>query len=135
MYIGLVNLLIASSQRIVLSVLMTLLSNEPDMNVVGQAQSAPDLPAQVKATRPDLVLVEWGLLVRSAADTINALHRLTPPPIVMVYGRQPDWSQAALAAGADAFVWEGKGPKALLTTTRKLWWETRYAQRPNTDDL
>ena len=122
-----VNLIIASSQRIVRSALATMLSNTPDMTVVGQAQSTADLLAQAKATRPDLMLVGWGLLDGSAADTIHALHRLTPPPKVIVYGRQPKWSQEALAADADAYFWEGEGPKALLTIIRKLWLEAKYA--------
>ena len=115
-----VNLLIASSQEIVRSALTTLVSNAPDMTVVGQAQSTTDLLAQAKATGPDLVLVGWGLLIGSAADTIHTLQRLTPPPIVIVFGRQPKWSQEALAADADAFFWEGEGPKVLLTIIRKL---------------
>ena len=126
--LGVVRILIASPQRIVGSVLGTLLSNEPDMMVVGQAQSANDLLAQAKATHPDLVLVEWSLLDRTEAGTIQALHRLADPPRVIVYGWQPGWSKTALDAGADAFFWEGEGPKALLTVARKLWLETKYAQ-------
>ena len=126
--LGPVNILIAGPQRIVGSVLVTLLSNEPDMTVVGQAQSTTDLLAQAESARPNPVLVEWSLLDRTKAGTIQALQCLTDPPQIIVYGWQPDWSQLALDAGADAFFWEGKGPKALLTMTRKLWLKSRYAQ-------
>ena len=47
-----VNLLIASSQKIVRSALTMMVSNAPDMTVVGQAESTTDLLAQVKAIPP-----------------------------------------------------------------------------------
>jgi DNA-binding NarL/FixJ family response regulator len=120
--------MIASPQKIVGSVLGSLLSNEPDMTVVGQAQSTIDLLAHAETARPDLVLVEWSLLDRTETGTIQALHRLTDPPQVIVYGWQPDASQRALDAGADAFFWEGAGPKALLTMARRILLERRCAQ-------
>jgi DNA-binding NarL/FixJ family response regulator len=121
------NILIASLRKIVGTILATLLSNEPDMNVVGQAENATDLLAQAAVIRPDLVLVEWDLLGPSEADTIRALGRLEPAPDVIVYGQQPDWAQVALDEGADAFVWEGDGPKAMLTEIRRIWLNARYA--------
>lgn len=118
--LGDMDILVASLQRIVRTVLVTLLSNEPDMNVVGQAESVTDLLAQANVTRPDLVLVEWDLLGPSAADTIRTLSSLVPAPDVIVYSRQLGWAQDALNGGAGAFVWEGDGPKAMLTEIRRM---------------
>ena len=115
------DILVASLQKNVCTVLEVLLSNDPDMTVVGQAENATDLLAQTNVTRPDLVLVEWDLLSPSEVDTIGALSNLAPPPDVVVYGRRSDWAPGALNAGADAFVWEGDGPNAMLTAIRKAW--------------
>ena len=115
------DILVASLQKNVCAVLEVLLSNEPDMTVVGQAENATDLLVQAHVTRPDLVLVEWDLLGPSEVDTIYALSSLASPPDVVVYGRRSDWAPVALNAGADAFVWEGDGPSAMLTAIRKVW--------------
>jgi DNA-binding NarL/FixJ family response regulator len=114
------DILVASLQKNVRGVLEILLSNEHDMTVVGQAENATDLLAQANVTRPDLVLVEWDLLGPSVVDTICSLDTLVPPPDVVVYGRKSDWAPIALNAGADAFVWEGDGPRALLAAIRKI---------------
>ena len=85
------NIVVGSSQSIVRKVLLMLLKNQRDMTVIGQAHSPEDLLAKAKTSQPDVVLVEWGLLGRSAAETIHALQDLTTQPQVIVYGWQPGW--------------------------------------------
>ena len=114
------DILVASFQRHVLAILEVLLSDDPEMVVVGLAESVPDLLMQADATRPELILVEWDLLGPSQSDTICAIGNLTPPPVVVVYGRRSDWAPLALNAGADAFVWEGDGPIAILNAIREV---------------
>ncbi len=114
------DILVASLQQNVRSVIATLLSNEPDMIVVGLAENATDLLAQANVTHPDLALIEWDLLAPAAVETICALGTLTPPPNIVVYGRRSDWVRVALNTGADTYVWEGDGPQAMLAAIRKV---------------
>lgn len=120
------DILIASSQRIEGDILKCLIDLQPEMNVSGLVFNATDLLVQAQTTATDLALVEWGLLA-GTEETIQTLHLVPAPPSIIVFGRRQDWAQVALTAGSDAYFWQGHGPKALLTMTRKLWLESRYA--------
>lgn len=114
------DIIVASLQRNVGAVLAMLLSSEADLSVVGQADTASDLLEKAEDIRPDLVLVEWDLLGPSESDMIRALSDLATSPDVVVYSRRSDWAPIALDAGADAFVWAGDGPEALLSAIHNI---------------
>jgi DNA-binding NarL/FixJ family response regulator len=103
-----------------------LLKEEPGLIVVGEVVRADELLDQAAATQPDLVLLDCELcgLYPSFRPTagqarwrlLDALHRLRSHPKVIVLSGRPEMRQAALDAGADAFVSKGDSPEQLLTT-------------------
>jgi DNA-binding NarL/FixJ family response regulator len=118
---------LADDQPKVRSALRLLLDHEPGLYVVGEAAEAEDLLVQIKATRPDLMLLDWELPGLSLANSVgpgkhllSVLHTFYPNLRVIALSGRLEARQAALAAGADAFVSKGDPPERLLTTLRTI---------------
>ena len=79
------------------------------MQVVGEAADWPTALAQAPATNPDLVIVDWGLVAASSGADLTELRIACPATMVIVLisllGAR---EQAALSAGADAFISKGE---------------------------
>jgi len=113
------RVLLADDQPKVRSALRLLLSQEPDVEVVGEAADTETLLALAKATQPDLVILDWGLPGLHTTDPMSALRACRPNASLVVLSGRPEIRQRALAAGADAFVSKGDPPRRLLTTLRQ----------------
>jgi len=100
--------------------LKRLLEQDSELNVVGEVTEAEALLAQLQESRPDLVLLEWGLPGLRATDLVPALHCLGRPVKVVVFGARSETQQEALAAGADAFVSKQEPVEELLNTVRAV---------------
>jgi DNA-binding NarL/FixJ family response regulator len=74
------------------------------MQVVGEADDAAALRAHVKNERPDLVIVAWKLVAPDAAGAVAELRAPLDGARIVVLGPRPDRRQAALDAGADAYI-------------------------------
>ena len=61
MRVGQTRVLLADTQPHVRSALRILMNLEAGFIVVAEAVEAGDMLAQIRATRPDLVLLDWGL--------------------------------------------------------------------------
>lgn len=83
------------------------------MEVVGEAGDWPTTLAQAPATRLDMLLVEWELLPdHLGGQALAALRQACPSAIVVVLISHLDSrQQAALSAGADAFISKGESPE------------------------
>jgi DNA-binding NarL/FixJ family response regulator len=79
---------------------------------------ADGLLAQVKKVRPDLILLDWELPGPSSNDLLPVLRSLCPHLKVIALSGRPEARQAALDAGADAFVSRVEPPERLLAVLR-----------------
>jgi len=114
------RVLLADDQSKVRSALRLLLEQQPGLSVVSEAAEAEDLLAQVEATQPDLVLLDWELPGLRTDDRLSTLRRLCPRLKVIALSGQLEARRAALTAGADGFVSKGDPPEQLLTTLRAV---------------
>ena len=114
------RLVVADADQRVRSALRILLQEEPGLIVVGESSDLPSLVAQVGELVPDLVLLDWELPGRPAAAILVAQTTIDHRPMVIVFSARSESEEAALAAGADAFVSKGDPPEALLTAFRQL---------------
>jgi DNA-binding NarL/FixJ family response regulator len=115
------RVLLADDQTKVRSALRLLLEQEPGLSVVGEAAEAEDLLAQVEATQPDLVLLDWELPGLRTDDRLSALRTLCPRLKVIALSGRAGARRAALAAGVDAFVSKGDPPERLLAAVDDCW--------------
>jgi DNA-binding NarL/FixJ family response regulator len=85
------------------------------MEVVGEAADWPTTLANAPATRLDMLLVDWGLLPADLG--VQALAELraacSSAIIVVLISHLDAREQAALSAGADAFISKGEAPDRL----------------------
>ena len=82
-----------------------LILQDLNMQVVGEAADWPTVLALAPATRPDLVVVDWGLVADESGSALPQLREGCPAAVVIVLISHLDpRHQAALSAGADAFI-------------------------------
>lgn len=112
------RILIADDQERVRFALRILLTQQPGLQVVGEASNGEVLLAQAGTVAADLALVDWELPRLAEAGGLPALHRSSPALQVVVLSSRPGVRQAALAVGGAAFVSKGEPPERLLTVIR-----------------
>jgi DNA-binding NarL/FixJ family response regulator len=86
-----------------------LILQDLEMQVVGEAADWPTVLAQAPATNPDMLMVDWGLVAGGSGADLGELRMACPVALVIVLisylGAR---EQAALSAGADAFISKGE---------------------------
>ena len=120
------QILLAEDQPQVRFALRVLLERQPGLEVAGEAVNGEDLLALAGGTCLDLVLLAWELPGLAGVGGLPALRRLCPELSVIVLSGRPEARQAALSAGADAFVSKSDPPDRLLAAIEK--------QRPREED-
>jgi DNA-binding NarL/FixJ family response regulator len=90
------------------------------MEIVGEAADWPTTLAEAPATRLDMLLVDWDLLpIDLGAQALVKLRVACPNAIVVVLISHLDArQQAALSAGADAFISKGETPERVAERLR-----------------
>jgi two-component system, NarL family, response regulator DesR len=112
------KLLLADDQFIFYSALSLWLEQTPDFRLVGVVTQASALLAQVEATQPDILLLDWELagLPTEKAKTklIGALRARFARLRIIALSSAPGISKQVLAAGVHAFVSKTEAPDHLL---------------------
>jgi DNA-binding NarL/FixJ family response regulator len=109
-------ILLADGQPKVRFGLRVLLERQSGFTIVEEADNAEDLLSKAQITHPDLILLGWELPGLDTDETLFALRQACPKPIVIALSGRPEARQAALRAGADAFVSKADPPERLLAT-------------------
>ena len=91
------------------------------MDLAGEAADWPTTLAQVPISRTDLLLVDWELLPSEPSAAIAELRTACPAALVIVLISHLDArQQAALSAGADAFISKGEMPERVAERLRAV---------------
>jgi DNA-binding NarL/FixJ family response regulator len=99
--------------------LKTVLDEEPNIEVVGEARDAGELQVMAQRAAAQLLLLDNQLPGLPIEALIAAVQTLVPRPIVVLMSKNPEDSRLMLKAGADAFVSKGDPPDWLLSTLRQ----------------
>lgn len=111
---------LADSQREERSALRLLLL-DLKMEVVGEAADWPTTLAQAPVSRTDMLLVDWDLLPSAPTGALDALRKACPAALVIVLISHLDArQQAALSAGADAFISKDETPERVAERLRTV---------------
>ncbi|MGD2048203.1 MAG: response regulator transcription factor [Chloroflexota bacterium] len=120
------RVLLATPQPDVRAALRLLLL-DLSMEVVGEAADWPVALALAPETRPDMLLVDWELITLDSGNTLTQLREACPAAVVIVLISQLDArQQAALSAGADAFISKGEMPDRVAERLRAAAEHVRY---------
>lgn len=100
-----------------------LLDLQPNVFLVGAAETSTVLLEQIPTLRPDLVLVNWELWRTSCAQLRLTIRTCPKCPRLIVFSSRFEVQQAALNSGADAFFCLYDPPETfinMLQTTHAL---------------
>ncbi len=117
-----IRLLLVEDQSLVRGALATLLSLEPDFEVVGEVARGDEVLSQVESLRPDIVLLDIELPGRNGLDVARELAEHGAPSRVMMlttFGR-PGYLRRAIAAGAAGFMLKDAPVDALAAGIRRI---------------
>lgn len=91
------------------------------MDVVGEAADWATTLAQAPLNHMDMLLIDWDLLPNSPTAALDELRRACPAALVIVLISHLDArQQAALSAGADAFISKGETPDRVAERLRTV---------------
>jgi DNA-binding NarL/FixJ family response regulator len=114
------RILLADDDLNVRLALQALLERQPGLEIVGGVATARELLIRVRATCPDLVLLDWELPGSTAVALLPELDAACPELAVIALSGRPGARRAALAAGADAFVSKVDSPEYLLAALQSI---------------
>lgn len=100
---------------------LNLMLRDLNMDVVGEAADWETTLAQAPLSRSDLLLVDWGILSSEPNEALKELRKACPATLVIVLishlnARQ----QAALSAGADAFISKNESAERVAERLRTV---------------
>ena len=99
--------------------LVRLLSEEPGVTVVGTASESEGLLGLIGGTHPDIVVLDWDLPGRPAADLLARASAIWERARFIILGNRPEIRERARQAGAAAFVVKGEPPEQLQAAFRR----------------
>ena len=91
------------------------------MDIAGESADWPTTLAQAPISRTDMLLVDWELLPKSPVAALEELRQACPAALVIILISHLDArQQAALSAGADAFISKGETPERVAERLRTV---------------
>lgn len=117
-----IHVLIVESHAILREGLATIINQQADMLVVGQATCGLETLQAFQAHQPDVTLLDLRLPDVSGIETMIALHAAFPGSrIVILTTSAADFDiKRALEAGADGYVFKSMPPSELIQTVRRV---------------
>ena len=116
------RVLIAEDNDDLRELLVTLISAEPDLKVIGEAEDGECAVALAHELRPDVVIMDLRLRTLDGLSATRRIHERDPDIRVVVLTLLDDrlTRSAAAAAGALGFVGKGEGSERLVSTIRTV---------------
>ncbi len=117
-----IRVLVADDHAIVREGVHQLLSQQPDIEVVGEAADGAQVLDLARKLRPDLVLMDIGMPGMNGLEATRALKAEQPQTNVLVLTMQEgeDYFFRLLQAGASGYVLKGAGSAELLSAIRAV---------------
>ena len=119
-----ISVVIADDQALVRAGFRVLVDSEPDLEVVGEASTGEEAVAVVKATNPDVVLMDVRM---PAMDGLEATRRILAPPnesatriLMLTTFDLDEYVFEAIRAGASGFLLKDTPPNELLLAIRVI---------------
>src|SRR5204863_4444345 len=115
---GVIRVLVADDHLAVREGVRTLLANEREITIVGEADDGSTALALARTLRPDLIVLDDAMPGIGSLDVARTLLAELPGTAVVFLARNPGIRDLALAAGATAFVSKDAPSEELLRALR-----------------
>lgn len=116
------RLMLVDDHKVLRAGLRTLINQQPDLEVVAEADNAREALQHADSTPLDLVLLDLTLPGGGSLELISELVERGPLPRVMVLSmhNDPAYARAALGAGATGYIVKTVSEEELLTAIRSV---------------
>jgi two-component system response regulator NreC len=117
-----IRVLVVDDHAVVRSGLKLLLAAEPDLEVVGEAGTAREAVFEVRAQKPDVVLLDVVMPGESGIDAVPRLLHESPGTKILVLSMQddPNYVREAFAAGASGYVLKEAADAEVVEAIRQV---------------
>ena len=117
-----IKILIADDHPIVRKGLKEILSEHPDMKVLGEAQNSHEVLNLIRKEHWDVVVLDITMPGRDGLDVLKELKKTRPKLPVLVLSIHPEeqYGVRALKAGASGYLQKESAPAELVTAVRKI---------------
>jgi two-component system response regulator NreC len=115
-----IRLLLVDDHAVVRSGLKMLLTNEADMEIVGEAASGSEAVAGAGSARPDVILMDIGLPDMSGIEAARVIKSRHPQIaiVALTIHEDEEYFFKMLEAGASGYVPKRAAPEELITAIR-----------------
>jgi two-component system response regulator NreC len=119
---GKVRVLLADDHAVLRAGLRALLSREPDLEVVGEAESGPEALKKVEELHPDIVLMDISMPGAEGLDATTQIKQKHPRVKVLILTMHEDrrYLLPALKAGAAGYVVKRAADTELIGAIRAI---------------
>src|SRR3990167_1481883 len=110
-----IKVLIADDHAVVRQGLKQILSEQPDMQVLGEAASVPELLDRVRKQKWDIVVLDISMPGRGGLDGLKELKQEQPKLPVLILSIHPEdqFAVRALKAGASGYLTKDSAPEEI----------------------
>lgn len=117
-----IRIVLADDHTMVREGISELFGLEPDLEVVAEAGSGPQVLAAVKATRPDVVLLDVEMPNHDVTVTLSQIRRISPRTkvVILTMHEEHQLVRGLLSRGAHAFLVKTVSRRDLVSTIRSV---------------
>ena len=118
-----IRLLICDDHPVVRKGLITLLSSDPDLEVIGEAVDGVDVVFKAQQLRPDVVLLDLVMPRQNGVEAITQIKTAMPDIRILVLTSfaEDDKIFPAISAGALDYLLKNSSPEQLLETIHAVY--------------
>lgn len=116
------RVLLVDDHAVVRKGLATLINEEPDLEICGEAADESTARAAVARLKPDVAIVDWSLGQKDAADLIKILHELHPQMPILVLSMHDEvfYVERVLRLGASGYVMKRDAAERIIEGIRQM---------------
>lgn len=116
------RILIADDHPMMRQGLAQLITNEPDLTVCCEADTAGQVLDIISSRKPDLLLADISLPDKNGLELIKDVHALCPEVLVLVVSMHDEalYAERVLRAGARGYIMKQEGGKKLMQAIRQV---------------
>jgi len=117
-----IRILLADDHAILRDGIRALLSDETDLNVVGEAENGRQAVEQARALRPDIVIMDIGMPLLSGLEATTQIRRDVPEArvLILTMHQNEEYLARVLAAGASGYVLKDVAGRELVSAIRQV---------------
>ena len=132
-----IRLVIADDHPVVREGLKYVVSQNRDMQLVGEAEDARSTLEISRSVRVDVLLLDVSMPGTGVVDLIRSLRALRPNPRILVLSVHPErhYARRVLQAGADGYLTKTHSPTALAAAIRQVYAGRKYVTPALAEEL